>query len=109
MSMTDKERALHIGEILLARYAGKTIIYRCAPNDPNPQELSEDSFLGLSTLASLPERYSIKPEPRVIFVNVIEFAGAIDIYSHPSKDEAEATAGGCAIVIAHPIKLPEAS
>ena len=60
-AMNDQEKAQHIGEILLADYKNKIILL-----DNDEQVTFSGLTLNQTYLFSMPERYSIKPEPECI-------------------------------------------
>ena len=108
--MNEQKKATHIGEILLACADDRKILFDGLYT--GPWQISEKGVDGKFTYHSLlnePERYSIKKEPKVVWVNVYKRDGTRKntIFQHPTKRTAEHCVGSDAIVTAHPIELPE--
>ena len=103
--MNREETERHIGMILLADNGGKTIV-----QDGKDMGciIWRDTAL-IHDLMSNPERYSIKPEPRVIFVNVYlpsESHSVLTVHAHENSFDAEKHANKFASLIAHRIEIP---
>lgn len=107
--MNDQERAQHIGEIWIAWCNKKNIVYTGEVTGEENVDLTANYV----SLVEHPERWSIKKEPKVIYVNVVECREAgVDFYltHRDTAKEAIQAADACTgknIVIAHPIELPE--
>lgn len=98
MTMTASKRARHVQDMVLAEQAGETIMYQGDCHSFESSSLQNN----MQSLIAHPERYSIKKEPRVIYMNVYANTG----YSHDDKASAEAAVGEDCLLIAHPIELP---
>ena len=101
--MNKQETALHIGEIFMAKEEGKEII--CSDG----AQAGTVGCLSRIDVVQHPERYSIKKEPRVIWVNVYEEDGVRTqaLFRYKSEAAAKEAANPDVLVTAHPIALPE--
>lgn len=111
--MNDQEKAQHIGEILLALEAGGTVTYgfgRGAPTNEMTNKEDKFSSISLRQLTQHPERFEIKKEPRVIYVNVQRDGDTVagtTSFDSPKEASVDAIASGVEYwVIAHPIPIP---
>ena len=110
--MNDQEKALHIGEILTEWTHDKKTIYTYPDREPI-------FCIGLRSPGTIqllfahPERFGIKKEPRIIFVNILQHPNPgrseypILYNSSASAEQNAACSVDTVLVTAHPIELPE--
>ena len=111
--MNDKEKALHIGEMWQAWCEdSKCIQYQETGNTQTGVNLANGC--NYITLVEHPDRFSIKKEPRFLFVNVLEgevddgvFTASFRTVVLAEEHAAKGEHGYKILVVAHPIELPE--
>ena len=114
--MNDQEKAQHVRDILRADFDGKTILYANTAAPARSSGFGGTELRNMKMLLKYPERYSIKKEPKVIWVNVFpvparDMRDEFHLRTYDSDREAKAEASAwkneTALVIAHPIEIRE--
>ena len=111
--MNDKEKALHIGEMWQAWCEdSKCIQYQETGNTQTGVNLANGC--NYITLVEHPDRFSIKKEPRFVYVNLYESEygkeAPPEMSIHATSEIAKALSNPSEyplLVVAHPIPLPE--
>jgi len=84
--MNDKEKALHIGELLLAEKAGETIQFHV--DTDAWEDIGYASSGTIRSIISHPEWYRIKPKVKTAYVNLFKTGQLLISISYTDKDKA---------------------